>query len=223
MFKGFTPETIDFLWGIRFNNNRDWFQAHKAEYERTLYRPMLDLAEEVRQRVHIPDTIVKPSRIYRDVRYSGGIPYKDHLWFCLREDREFWSGHPSMYFQIEPEGGSLGFLCYSPKAQLMAAHRRRMQARPGEFPALMEKLLSSDRFQDQSTRYTRPKEGGEDLPETWYQLKNCFLCEEVPVGEQLYAPELAERIISAFEILEPLYGYFRKLEAGIGEAEQATS
>ena len=25
MFTGFTPETIDFLWGIRMNNNRDWF------------------------------------------------------------------------------------------------------------------------------------------------------------------------------------------------------
>ena len=29
MFTGFTPETIDFLWGIRMNNNRDWFLEHK--------------------------------------------------------------------------------------------------------------------------------------------------------------------------------------------------
>ena len=30
MFEGFTPETIDFLWGIRMNNNRDWFLEHKS-------------------------------------------------------------------------------------------------------------------------------------------------------------------------------------------------
>ena len=30
MFNGFTPAAIDFLWGIRFNNNRDWFQEHKV-------------------------------------------------------------------------------------------------------------------------------------------------------------------------------------------------
>lgn len=30
MFTGFTPETIDFLWGIRMNNNRDWFLEHKS-------------------------------------------------------------------------------------------------------------------------------------------------------------------------------------------------
>ena len=29
MFTGFTPETLDFLWGIRMNNNRDWFMANK--------------------------------------------------------------------------------------------------------------------------------------------------------------------------------------------------
>ena len=25
MFEGFSPETFDFLWGIRMNNNREWF------------------------------------------------------------------------------------------------------------------------------------------------------------------------------------------------------
>ena len=39
----FSDETIQFLWGIRFNNERSWFQAHKEEYLNTLYRPMQDL------------------------------------------------------------------------------------------------------------------------------------------------------------------------------------
>ena len=45
---GFSPETIDFLWGIRMNNNRDWFLSHKEDYLSRLYRPMLALAEELR-------------------------------------------------------------------------------------------------------------------------------------------------------------------------------
>ena len=40
MFTGFTPETIDFLWGIRMNNNRDWFLEHKQQYTETLYEHM---------------------------------------------------------------------------------------------------------------------------------------------------------------------------------------
>ena len=29
MFIGFTDETVDFMWGIRFNNERTWVEAHK--------------------------------------------------------------------------------------------------------------------------------------------------------------------------------------------------
>ena len=32
MFTGFTDETVDFMWGIRFNNERAWFEAHKEIY-----------------------------------------------------------------------------------------------------------------------------------------------------------------------------------------------
>ena len=47
MFQGFTPETFDFLWGIRMNNNRDWFQQHKQQYIDTLYTPMKELGKEL--------------------------------------------------------------------------------------------------------------------------------------------------------------------------------
>lgn len=213
MFEGYTPAAIDFLWGIRFNNNRAWFQDHKADYEQHLYRPTLALAEDVRQGFSIPGTILKTSRIYRDVRYSDGIPYKEHLWFCLREDNVFWSEHPSMYFQIEPEGGSLGFIFYSPRAALMQTHRNRMLEKPGQFEAIMAAILDTGRFQDRSSRYKRLKEGGNPQIDRWYQLKNCFLEETIPVGEELYDPALSQRIVSAFEILRPLYQYFRELES----------
>ena len=47
MFTGFTPETIDFLWGVRMNNNRDWFSEHKKQYTSTLYEPMKELGREL--------------------------------------------------------------------------------------------------------------------------------------------------------------------------------
>jgi uncharacterized protein (DUF2461 family) len=40
MFEGISPETVDFLWGIRMNNNREWFMAHKHDYVKKLYEPM---------------------------------------------------------------------------------------------------------------------------------------------------------------------------------------
>ena len=46
-FEGFTPEAIDFLWGIRMNNNRDWFLEHKKQYVDTLYEPMKALGADL--------------------------------------------------------------------------------------------------------------------------------------------------------------------------------
>ncbi len=47
MFTGFTGETVDFMWGIRFNNERHWFEAHKQIYLEHFYHPMRELGDEV--------------------------------------------------------------------------------------------------------------------------------------------------------------------------------
>lgn len=218
MFEGFSPATIDFLWGIRFNNNRDWFQEHKAEYQAHLYRPMLALADAVQERFTLENTVLKTARIYRDVRYSGGIPYKEHLWFCIRQDNVFWSEHPSLYFQIEPEGGSLGFIHYAPKAALMNLHRKRLLEMPGEFQAIAGRLLDQG-YLDKSTRYKRPKPGAAAESERWYQMKNCYFGMEIPVGDQLFSLGLPDFLAERFRELTPMYQYFRELEAELQRLE----
>lgn len=46
-FQGYTQETVDFLWGIRFNNERGWFMEHKQDYQAHLLAPTRALAEQV--------------------------------------------------------------------------------------------------------------------------------------------------------------------------------
>ena len=40
MFQGYTQGTIDFLWGLKLNNDRSWFAAHKEEFLELVDRPM---------------------------------------------------------------------------------------------------------------------------------------------------------------------------------------
>ena len=47
-FQGYTQETVDFLWGIRFNNERGWFLAHKDDYQQHLLAPTRELAIQIR-------------------------------------------------------------------------------------------------------------------------------------------------------------------------------
>ena len=93
MFQGFSGATVDFMWGIRFNNEKGWFEAHKEEYLTTFQRPMKALADEVygafTDRHPDLDLICKVSRIYRDARrLFGRGPYKDHLWLSLTRPHE---------------------------------------------------------------------------------------------------------------------------------------
>lgn len=115
MFTGFTPETIDFLWGIRMNNNRDWFLEHKKQYVSTLYEPMKALGKDLfAPFMEIPGTILKVSRIYRDARLHHPDPYKESLWLCIRQDVEWWAENPCLFFEINPEGVSYGFTLWAP-------------------------------------------------------------------------------------------------------------
>ena len=93
MFTGFTDATVDFMWGIRFNNERSWFEANKETYVKEFYEPMKALGSEmyefIREKRPDYDLTVKVSRIYRDARrLFGRGPYKDHLWFSVRQPAE---------------------------------------------------------------------------------------------------------------------------------------
>ena len=104
MFQGFTPETVDFLWGIRLNNQRDWFLAHKQQYVDTLYEPMKALGKELFQPfLDKSGHLLKVSRIYRDARLHHPLPYKESLWLSIRQDVDWWMENPTLFFDIRRE------------------------------------------------------------------------------------------------------------------------
>lgn len=93
MFTGFTQDTVDFLWNIRFNNDRAWFEENKQTYLSHVQRPMKALGEALYAYMadHYPKLGLNlhVSRIYRDARrLFGRGPYKDHLWLSLRVESE---------------------------------------------------------------------------------------------------------------------------------------
>jgi uncharacterized protein (DUF2461 family) len=138
MFEGFSPETVDFLWGIRLNNNREWFLEHKKDYVQYLYEPMKALGKELFQPfVDRPGDLLKVSRIYRDARMHHPLPYKESLWICIRKDVEWWAENVCLFFEINPDGINYGFFYYKPGIPRLETFRSRIAARPDEFLTLI--------------------------------------------------------------------------------------
>jgi len=72
-FAGFPREAFTFFEGLASHNNRDWFQANKAVYERACRGPMQSLLAELGPTYGSG----KLTRINRDMRFARGqAPYK---------------------------------------------------------------------------------------------------------------------------------------------------
>ena len=162
MFTGFTDETVDFMWGIRFNNERTWFEAHKETYLTHFYRPMTELGDEIYEfiRDKRPDygLIRKVTRIYRDARrLHGRGPYKDHLWFSVEQPSEQWTAHPTFWFELGPEGWNYGMGYYMPKPLTMAKLRARITRDPAPMEKLMRSLSRQQEFTLETEDYKKPR------------------------------------------------------------------
>lgn len=84
-FDGFADTDRRFFRALARNQTREWFAAHKREYEDGWLHPMQSLLAEVRERIdgafpQQPIAAPKVFRIYRDVRFAKDkSPYKTHV------------------------------------------------------------------------------------------------------------------------------------------------
>jgi uncharacterized protein (TIGR02453 family) len=209
MFTGFSPETIDFLWGIRFNNEKSWFDAHKEAYLKTLLAPMKELTKELWEPFsEEPGMACKPSRIYRDARriHNGG-PYKETLWVSFRPDSMNWSELPCLFFEIGAETYDYGFLMWMPKAATMQAFRTRIADRPDNFLKIAEKVRRETGLEITGREYYRKKESPDPRLVPYYNLKNLQAYVEKPVDELLFSPALVDEVRRTLVALLPLYRF----------------
>lgn len=205
MFRGFSPETIDFLWGIRLNNERGWFMEHKQEYQKYLYEPMKALGEEIFSHFReVPNMAYKVSRIYRDARLHPPVPYKESLWLSMRPDNLPWSQQPTLYFEIRPEGYSYGFVLWQPKTDAMEVYRRQLLEQPEQWAKLFHQAEKATGFSVSGQEYKRRKECPE-LVAPYFNRKSIMMDTDRSPDELLFSPDLARTVTEALKALYPLY------------------
>ena len=212
MFIGCTPETMDFLWGIRMNNNRDWFTQHKGDYVRTLYEPMKELGQAVFQPfLERPGNLLKVSRIYRDARMHPPTPYKESLWLCIRRDVDWWAENPCLYFELNPEGANYGFFYWKPRTAVLEDFRRNISAKPDDFLKLISDTEAAVGQPVTAECYKRPKPTDNPALIPYFAWKGQIGCtREIAPGDRLFGSQLEDEVSGFFEALTPLYEYFNQ-------------
>lgn len=218
MFQGFDPRVTDFLWGIRFNNEKGWFEAHKQEYLDYLYTPMKALNRQVYEAMQTDfeklGLTPKVSRIYRDARrLHGRGPYKDHLWCAIERPRGPFEGGLTFWFELSPEGYSYGLGYWDMPPLTAAKLRHRLDRDPKAFEKLARTLKNHPHLRLKGEAYKRPKgQAPSGLLEEWYNLKNFSISREGPYGDKLFGPGLADEVLEDYRFLLPLCRYFLLLD-----------
>ena len=215
-FTGFTQATIDFMWGLRLNNNKPWFEEHKADFIRDFQTPMKVLGQEVFGRISDKygnhGFIHKLSRVYKDARrVKDGQPYRPNLWFSIEKPSEEWTLTPVFWFELSPDDWSYGVGFYAANAQTMENFRTGIEKNSKNFEKLIAPLSTQKEFILEGDEYTRKKVPSMKLSDEaaqWYNKKSFSLIHRALHGEELFSPNLIDRLVNGYEFLMPFYDYF---------------
>jgi uncharacterized protein (TIGR02453 family) len=133
-FLGFPKEGIQFLKDLPRNNNREWFQAHKEDYQTYLLNPAQSFVVSLGERLKvlssgiIYDTRTSGSgsilRIYRDIRFSKDkTPYHTNLRIFFWEGTAKKFENPGIYFSLDASGARIYLGQYTFSKELLTAYR----------------------------------------------------------------------------------------------------
>ena len=224
-FRGFPPEALQFLQQLAENNNREWFQAHKSDYEVQLKQPLHELVVALGDDLDefSPGYQTDPKkaiyRIYRDVRFSANKqPYKTHVsasFFPKWMEKHAGGGY---YFHFSPTEFFVGGGVYRAGSREVFAIRKRLSKDPDAY----RKLVAAPGFKRlfgevQGERLKRaPKGFSPDDPAIDLLRGKQFLAStQVPI-ELAETPKLQAAIIKRFRTLQPWIDWFNEaVRAGV--------
>lgn len=149
----FTSELFKFFRQLKRHNNREWFLAHKQQYEHDVRDPFLKFIEDFGPRLHqVSPHFIADSRrsggsllrIYRDLRFRPDAdPYQTMV--AARFPHSAWKKTPApgFYLHVEPGTSFLGSGLWHPDPET----RNKIREAIVKSPSQWKRLLSNKRFQ----------------------------------------------------------------------------
>jgi len=208
----FTPRTIAFLRALKRNNDRDWFRAHRDEYERHVRQPAIALLARLDRdlRPFAPRLVADPKislfRIYRDTRFSADkSPLKTQLGVVF-PDRHLRKRGAALYFEIGPDGTWIGGGVYNPDTPTLVAVREAIAGNHRRFTRIVEnpKLVRATGGLQGETLARVPRGFPADHPAAEYLRHRQFLAGCDRPAAFAFDPRFYRDLTAIFRLVAPL-------------------
>jgi len=221
-FKGFSPKTLKFLRGLKANNSKAWFQAHRADYEEYVLEPLRKLVTDLGDFMldidpyfEITPAVNKTiSRIYRDTRFSKDkSPFRSTVWFTFKNQKKDWTTHVCGYFfELSVNSYRYGMGFYNAAPVIMSKFREMIDENPKEFLKAISFFAKQNNFVLEGEKYKRiiDKTKPERI-QNWYQRRNMYLVCNRKIDDTLFSSKLLDDLIYGFGLIAPFYRYLQKI------------
>lgn len=223
-FSGFPKECLSYFEALAENNDKAWFDDHRAEYDEQVMRPARAFVAEMGERLKeiAPDVHAEPKvnkslfRINRDVRFSKDKrPYKTNLAILFWEGSRKRMECPGFYFHLEPTGLMLGGGMYMFPKDLVEPYRQSV-IHELHGPVLAETVrLVNKRFKQdvEGVHYKRvPRGYDKEHPLADLLLHNgLYIGRNVGLPLALHSEELLDLCFDQYKRLLPLHRWLVEL------------
>lgn len=209
-------EILDFLRELRVNNNREWFNAHKAdfeiakkEFEKICQSLIVKIGEFDEKILNVsPQECV--FRIYRDIRFTHDkTPYKNHFGCYIAFPGGRKSSRGGYYLHIDPvEGCFLGVGIWSPEPAILKALRESIYENYEEFDEIISepefRKIFGNSFYSEEKLKSIPKGFSADFPNPEILKLKHYLVSHDLTEEEVNDSNFADHIANLARIAYPL-------------------
>lgn len=220
-FSGFSQQGLSFLQQVRIENDKAWFDANRAVYDRELLTPFRSLVDALSPTMLTIDPLFETrpaigktlSRIHRDTRFSHDKSrYRSRMWLTFKRPSKDWKEAPVYFFELGPDMLRYGLGYYSANKATMDLFRHTLRHRPQQFLAIAACCCAP--FELMGESYKRPlvKEQAADIA-TWYNRKSFAVMVTDSDVDKLFSANLVTLLAQGFQQLEPLYHWLMQVEA----------
>jgi uncharacterized protein (TIGR02453 family) len=218
------PQTLRFLKGLKKNNDRTWFEAHRAQYEaaRVDFQNFIQLVIDDLERKDPAITGMTARdclfRINRDVRFSKDkSPYKSNMGASIKQGGKK-SPFAGYYFHCEPGSSFVGGGLWMPDAITLKKVRQEIDYCWNEFEGIIKeenfRLHFNDLFKGgEVSLVTNPKGYDKTNPAIDSLRLKSFIAEAKIGDEDLSKAGLHKKTVAAFEALQPLLNFINRVIA----------
>jgi len=153
-FAGWPKPALQFFHGLKRDNSKAYFEAHRQVYEEQVRQPMEALLAELEKDLG-PDMEVKIFRLNRDLRFSPDKrPYKEHLGAYLSSPRA-----GGVYLQFSNDGVYVAIGSHEMAPDQLTRFRDAVAGKEGEKLARIVAALVKDGYQVTEPSFKRVPAG----------------------------------------------------------------